>query len=235
MTDVPLKNLQYYLIHGLKHERKIRMETEFEKWGLSKTDVLWLTHPNKNEIPYQQIYKIADFDNPIVGNPLTPGQIACTYKHYLCLKDIVDNNFEYGIIFEDNIFFTGNIPNRINEYITQLHTKYPDWDILFDSNFSIYDEGEITTDCLVYPKSNYQTVSSHGGSKCAQFYLLTNKCANKMVDNFFPFNVTSDFHMNNLFRKLDIKSFWAETPLSNIFPHISTTIKDKSRKMNMIF
>jgi hypothetical protein len=28
--------------------------------------------------------------------------------------------------------------------------------------------------------------------------------------------------MNDLFRKLNIKSFWAEPSISNVFPHIST-------------
>ena len=202
------------------------MEQEFVKWGLPKNDVYWINHPNKNELTNELLSNVANFKNPQLGNPLTNGQISCTFKHFLCLKDIVDKNYEYGVIFEDNILFTGNIPDRINEYITQLNTLYPDWDIIFDSNLTVYNEGVVTTDCIVYPKTNEITRSSHGGSKCAHFYLITNKCAKKLFDHFLPFGVTSDFHMNRMFRELDIHSFWAEPPLSNIFPHESSCKPD---------
>ena len=35
-------------------------------------------------------------------------------------------------------------------------------------------------------------------------------------------NNASDWWTNDLFRKLEIKSFWSEPSISDVFPHVST-------------
>ena len=31
------------------------------------------------------------------------GWISCSYKHYLAINDMVQNNYPYGVVMEDNI------------------------------------------------------------------------------------------------------------------------------------
>ena len=226
-------NNQYYLIHGVDKQRGPRMISEFEKWGLDNNKVKWILEPNKDKITAIMRNKLLIQSQssscginvspscPNVGN----GKISCTFKHYLCLKDIVENNYEYGIIMEDNQFFCSNISKTVEKYINQLNEMYPDWDIIFDTKWKKVkdiNEVEVKDGIYVYPKSNEITKYCHGGTRLAQFYIVTNKCARKMYENYIPFNNAPDWWMNDLFRKLNIKSFWSEPSISDVFPHIST-------------
>ena len=226
-------NIKYYLIHGVDKSRGPRMIDEFNKWGLDNKKVEWILEPNKDKITdIMREQLLLQVNSHSCGIPFPPGcsnigngKISCTYKHYLCLKNIVENNYEYGVIMEDNQYFCDNIPNTIEKYITQLNNLYPDWDIIFDTKWAkMQDIGEATVidDIFVYPKSNEITKYCHGGTRLAQFYLIRNKCAQKLYNNYIPFNNAPDWWMNDLFRKLNIKSFWSEPSISAVFPHIST-------------
>ena len=226
-------NFHYYLIHGIDKSRGPRMIEEFNKWGLDNNKVKWILNPNKDEID-DEFRKNHVIQEPSItcGTNVSSncphmgyGKISCTYKHYLCLKDIVENNYEYGVIMEDNQFFCGNIPDHVNLYVNQLNNLYPEWDIIFDTKWCSYkkiEEHEVKDGTFVYPKSNNITNYCHGSTRLAQFYILTNKCAKKLYENYIPFNNAPDWWMNDLFRKLNIKSFWAEPSISDVFPHVST-------------
>jgi len=222
--------MNYYLIHGVDKSRGPKIEKEFEKSGIDKEKVTWILYPNKDEISFElrsqivmqhESWTCGEYSHPGCPN-LSLGQISCTYKHYLALKDIVEKNMEYAVIMEDNIEFKGNVPERLEKYIDQLNTNYPDWDILFDSDWSTYYEGPIIEGRYVYPKSNDPNTNDLGGTRCAHFYLIRQKCAKLLFENYLPFNMAPDWWMNDLFRNLNIKSFWAEPTIVHMFPHIST-------------
>lgn len=210
--------IQYYLIHNGNEERKNILMNEFQKWGFDINNIKWIIHPNKEELNEELINNIV-YQYPCESNGkflypshilLRRGVISCTYKHYLALKDIVENGYEYSVIMEDNIYFLGKIPELVKIYIDQLNNYYGDWDIVFDNEWVKYIEGPIIPGIHVYPKSNEITQQCHGGTKGANFYLLTNSCAKKLFDNYLPFYHQPDWYMNDLFRKLNIKSFWIE-------------------------
>jgi len=222
-------NLKYYLIHNGDIERKEIMTDEFSKWGFDLNNIKWIEYPNKNDITEEMINNLTiqtpSYTSGILIYPsrivLRKGLISCTYKHYLCLKDIIDNNYDFGVIMEDNIYFTDNIPNLINKYIEQLNS-YGEWDILFDCDWTNYRERPVKPELLVYPKTNEITQQCHGGSKAASFYLITNKCAKILYENYIPFNNSPDWWMNDLFRKLNIKSFWVEPSVARSRKHVSS-------------
>jgi GR25 family glycosyltransferase involved in LPS biosynthesis len=209
--------LQYYLIHNLDEKRKEIMNREFSNWNYNGT-IKWVLYPNKDDITEELINKLViqemSYSCGFLVYPsrliLRKGTIACTFKHYTALKDIVENNYDYGVIMEDNIYFLNKkIPELVTTYIKQLDS-YGEWDILFDGPYDIYDETQMKPGLLVYPKSNEFTPKLHGSTRSATFYLLTNSCAKKLYENYIPFNNAPDWWMNDLFRKLDIKSFWVE-------------------------
>ena len=195
-----IPNIQYYLIHNTDISRKNRMIEQFQKWGFNMNKIKWINHPNKDEISDELIdsliIKEPSYSCGILIDPNRTrnlkGLVCCTYKHYLALKDIVDNNYDYGVIIEDNITFKDSIPFLINKYIKQLNTYYNNWDILFDSYWGNYSEGEVRPDILVYPKSNEIKSNSHGGTRTAVFYLIKRECAKKLIDHYIPFNNSPD-------------------------------------------
>ena len=225
--------MKYYLIHNGDENRKTRMIEAFKKGNIDLNDVIWLIKPTKDDINYEFV-----INNVIPGisytcntpidaqNTIGKGLMCCTYKHYLALKKIVESNEPYGVILEDNIDLSENMPSKLDIYIKQLNELYPDWDIIFDTEWQNppvrYREGEIKKDIYVYPKTNEITNFCHGGTKCAQFYLLTLECAKKLYENYIPFNNAPDWWMNDLFRKLNIKSFWAEPSNVLYWKHTSS-------------
>lgn len=227
-------DIQYYIIHGGDPVRKLSMEVEFEKWSFEPEKIKWVLHPNKDELTDELIKNIVIQKPSISNGQITgildrKGAISCSYKHYLCLKNIVEKKYKYGVIIEDNIYFTEDFPRNIPTYIEQLNETYKEWDILFNHydeshNWGLYDYQEMKTNLLVYPKSNEINHRCAGGTKSANCYLLTYACAKKLYENYLPFNNAPCAHMNTLFRKLDIKSFWLEPSNAHFEPnHVSTT------------
>jgi len=206
--------IKYYLINGPDKQRAPRFEIEFARAGVRKDDIQWMRSPNKDD---------AELNDELIDRimllppwkTLSSGCISCTYKHYLALKDIVENNYDYGVIIEDNTYFKGNVPNRVRQYISQLDEFYPGWDIIFDGDYMKYNESPVTPDRLVYPKA-------HPATRCAHFYLMTQACARKLYENYLPFDDVVDHYLNALMKKLELNTFWAEPSNVGIFPHQST-------------
>ena len=213
--------MHYYLIHGIDPERKPFMETQFQSYGIPSEDVTWITSPNKQDI----------LPEGICTNPSLPkGMVACTYKHYLILKDICENKHPLAVIMEDNIEFRGNVPNAIERYLKDLP---PDWDCVFDSDFwgLTFIESRIDSNVSVYKKSNTITHQCVGASKGAHFLVINLQGAQKLYSSFLPFHECSDHWYNHIFRLKNMNVFWAEPPNVHKIKRPSTW-KDHSLQIN---
>lgn len=205
--------IHYYLVHGIDPSRKPFMENQFETFGV--TDVTWITHPNKNDYIPEGI---------CIKPDLPRGHIACTYKHYLILKDIVEKQYPLAVIMEDNIEFRGNVPETLSRYLKDL----PDnWDCVFDSDyFGMKYTGEIASDCSVY---------NTGTSKGAHFIFLTLSASTKLYNNFLPFHEGSDHMYNDLFKKLNMNVYWAEPPNVHKIQRESTWLDSPKPKKKFVW
>jgi GR25 family glycosyltransferase involved in LPS biosynthesis len=194
--------MKYYLLHGIDASRKTFMENQFAKFGIPPSDVTWITKPNKfDDLP----------EGICTNDTLTRGQIACTYKHYLALKDIVEKKHPIAVIMEDNIEFQDNVPKKLNRY---LHDAVLNWGCIFDSDIGglTFIESAVTRFKSVYKKTNQVTEQCRGGSKGANFIVITLDAATKMLSTFLPFDHVSDHYYNKLLREHSIISYWAEPP-----------------------
>ena len=226
-------NINYYLIHNLDENRYQNMTKLLKENNISLDNVKFINHPNKNELTYEIKRKIVQKNSKIPD-----GWISCSYKHYLALQDIVENNIELAVVMEDNIgSFYENVPTRIKKYLEEMDE---DWDIIFDSifsNFGELNEGDVLEDKLVYLKKNEITknsegkIISHGSTRAAQFYLLNYNSAKKLYENFIPFNHSADMWMNSVIRKLNLKVYWSEPSLvSSKFNTVSSTLHRYDKK-----
>ena len=207
-----LKMFSYYVIHNLEKRRYKNIVKLLNLNGVNINDVNFINHPNKDELTYEIKEKAVQKNANI-----RDGWISCSYKHYLALENIIEQDNEFGVIMEDNIGgFYENIPNRLEKYLNMMDN---DWDIIFDSVWGDYaqmNEEEISQNKLVYRKSNEITknnegkIISHGSTRAAQFYLINKKAAKKLYDNFLPFNHSADMWMNEVIRKTNLKVYWSE-------------------------
>jgi GR25 family glycosyltransferase involved in LPS biosynthesis len=196
--------MHYYLIHGIDPERKPFMENQFEKFGVPKDKTTWITYPNKHDpMP----------DNLSHNPDIEKGLLSCGYKHYLAIKDICDNNYDYGVIMEDNIEFLGDVPTAIAKYLKHLPE---DWDILFDSDFYGFKAPEYLENMN---KCVYKTPNM---TKGAHFYFLNLKFAKRLLEIFLPFNEAPDHHYGDLFKKTNANVYWAEPPNVHKILRVST-------------
>lgn len=202
--------IQYYLIHGIDPSRKPFMEEQFQRFGIPVDNVKWITYPNKSDF----------IPSGICTKPDLPrGHIACTYKHYLILKDIVEHQYPLAVLMEDNIEFRGSVPDALSRYMKDLPE---DWDCVFDSDyFGMKYSGEITSDVSVYKTDT---------SKGAHFLFLTLSAATKLYNNFLPFHEGSDHMYNYLFQKLNMNVYWAEPPNVHKIQRESTWLDDPPKK-----
>lgn len=199
--------IKYYLMNGVDRTRDEFMKSQFDKAKIKQEDVVWIKSHNKDQLTkdlIKQIYKRKKEN-------LKLGQISCTYKHYLALKNIVENNIDIGVMMEDNIEFnTSNFPERLNKYLEQLPK---DWDILFESDTLKYIEKKTRPDLLVYKKKNEVTSQCHGGTNAANCYIIPLKTAKLFHENFLPFHNVIDHYMNDLLRKYNLNSYWTVPPV----------------------
>jgi len=219
-------NIQYYLIHNGEEYRKEHKLKNFKEVNMNMDKLKWILKPNKvditAEIRYNYLEKSQEVHN-IVNN----GQLACTIKHYLAIKDIVENNYEYGVVLEDNMEIKDDINKWIKIYIDQLNEMYPDWDIIFDNDAHFgeplrYMEGEIKEGIYVYPKSNEFREYARGSVKLAQCYLINQKGAKRLYEKMFPFTEVIDHHYANVFLKYNFNVYWAEPSNIRRWEHEST-------------
>lgn len=189
--------IQYYLIHGIDTSRKPFMEDQFRHFGIPAQDVKWILTPNKYDpLP----------PNICTNTALPRGMVACTYKHYLILKDIVENQYPLAVLMEDNIQFNGDVPSAIQKYLNDMPA---DWDMVFDSDYCNLHGESVSS---VYKKSNEITSQCNGSSKGAHFILFNLRSATRLYESFLPFYHCSDHHYNELARKLNLNVYWAEPP-----------------------
>mgnify|MGYP001174396736 FL=1 len=229
-------NTKFFIIHNLDKNRKERILSELYKAGVEDKDIIFINHPNKNEITYK-IKKIAVQRNTkqgIESKTIKDGWISVTYKHYLALKNIVEDSIPLAFIIEDNVGkINENIYDRISSYLEDLPN---DWGVVFESDqfpFSYTKEPVIDKNKVVHQKSNEITYFEDGstllmgGTRSAQFYFINLETANRLFDNYLPFNHAPDFWMNELFRKLNIKSFWADPSIIETEKHHRTSTNYK--------
>jgi glycosyl transferase family 25 len=58
---------------------------------------------------------------------LNRGEMGCAISHFRIYQDIIDNNYDYGMIFEDDAMPSDNFNEKINNVLKEM----PNCDILF--------------------------------------------------------------------------------------------------------
>ncbi len=200
-----IKDFQTFVIHYSKlTERKQKLEMRLNEIGL---DYLFVSDIDRDKLsPEQQSKFVGNLKNSYKANFLS---------HIKCYELILNSANNLGLVLEDD-----SIPN---ENFLKMLKKYQkispeDFDLFFVSpgknNFHIplYLRRPFK---YVYEKGPEQTNwGGHGGSRNADAYFISERCAEILVSKFseksFKTDTTIDWWLNELIMKNNLKVFWAE-------------------------
>lgn len=159
--------------------------------------------------------------NMKVNCKLFRGQIACLISHYKIWINIVKNNRNDTIILEDDAVINSNFMNKVKEIKRELPIDY-DLVYFFYNNklkneqYKEYKEEKLDKQFI---RSAYPTYGTVG-------YMISNKCATKLLEHFKNVDSTVDDMLAKMLVSGKIKTFFSKNILVKTIGDISD--KDKS-------
>uniref|UniRef100_A0AC34GYM6 Uncharacterized protein n=1 Tax=Panagrolaimus sp. ES5 TaxID=591445 RepID=A0AC34GYM6_9BILA len=155
-----------------------------------------------------------EYEDPFAKRPMTMGEVGCFLSHYKIWEDMVKQNYQNVIIFEDDIKFAVNSTNVLNSVMEDLIKTQLEWDIIYLGRKKMTPQGDeffvqghryLSTLAYSYWTLGY-ALSLNGAKKLINAKPLENLLA---LDEFLP--IMYDKHPNeqwsNHFYPRDLKGF----------------------------
>jgi GR25 family glycosyltransferase involved in LPS biosynthesis len=195
--------MKIFVIHYKKLiERKEYILKQFEKYNITDYEFIEI---DRDEL---QEHDLSIFDKNL-SNP----QKAIILSHFYAYRQIKDN-YNEGLIFEDDVILCDNFINIFNNYIAQLPTYY---DMLFIGNgCNLHIRNDyLISNKNIYEKCLYPTEwGGDGCTRCLDSYLINKKCAIKLckyINNInYKININTDWWLNIAARDNNFRVYWAE-------------------------
>lgn len=153
----------------------------------------------------EEIKNIVDFAtySKLVSDNVRLGGVGCYLSHIKALQAFVDSNYEFALIFEDDVSFD---PERLESVIQELLDNREFWDI---NTFQIARKGSpITLKTL----SNSQKLSLYLSKFTgAGAYLINRKAAHKLLEKALPIKMPIDLYFSRVW-EMDLKFTGIENP-----------------------
>mgnify|MGYP006083071695 FL=1 len=200
-----MKDLKVFVIHytALK-KRKEFLLNEFSKHSI-----------NYHFIEDYDRDKLLKKDLKIFHTKLPKYQCAISLSHIDAYQKILNSNYKYNLIFEDDVILDDKFQNKLENGLKQLPDDY---DMLFIGNgcgFHI-KSSIVQQNKFIYKKCVKPTSwGGNGGTRCTDSYLVSKKCAKKLKKYILTLKNKSiklpvDWWLNNVIRYLNLKIYWME-------------------------
>jgi len=210
---------EIYMINlDRRKDRRDRMDFNFQMLGVKARP-----HPavdgkdlTDDYLEEQGITMLPGFSEPYHGRPLKLGEIGCFMSHYTLWKDIVEQNHDIALIFEDDIRFEPYFTSKLDALLKELKERRDDWDLVFlgRKRTKSADEPWLSgSQQLVHVDYTYWTLS-YILSKAGAAKLIDAEPLSKMlpVDEYIP--IMYDKHPNttwqSFFPNRNLKALSAE-------------------------
>jgi len=195
--------MKIFVIHYKKlHNRKQFILEQFKKYNICDYEFIEI---DRDELHNHNISMFQEnFNN---------SQVAISLSHFYAYKQISDN-YDNGLIFEDDVVLCNNFTDILNKYMIQLPKDY---DMLFigdGCNLHI-ENNKLIPNQNIYEKCLYPTSwGGDGASRCCDSYIISKKCANKLceyINNLeYKISLAIDWWLNVAARDNIFKVYWAE-------------------------
>ena len=145
---------------------------------------------------------------------ISDSEISVCLHHIECFKKIANSNDDYALIFEDDVILCNNFKKILEGYLSSLPSS---WDMLFigDGCGLHIPKEQIKQNKNIYTKDNYPSTSGGlGATRCLDSYLITKKCAQKIIEKISQPNYTilcpADHWLNHVIRNNNFIVYWSE-------------------------
>lgn len=185
----------------------LRQNLPFEKVERYVAVDGYVYRPTEEEL---WMFNIADFQFDITVNRLMANQLS----HYNLLKKIIENNYEYAIICQDDVMFIDNFVEHIDNILANIPEDAEIINFGFHkvacmSKFVPWTFGEpapyVGKKMNDYVCKMYRTFESYF-NPCSLAYIVTKKGARNLVDYFdtVGFLRATDWNYNDYLSSKDI-------------------------------
>ncbi|KAJ7986895.1 hypothetical protein DPEC_G00333140 [Dallia pectoralis] len=158
---------------------------------------------NSSDIKILGVDILPGYYDPFSRRTLTKGEVGCFLSHYYIWKEIVDQQMDKALIFEDDMRFQANFKRRMLRLMEEVELVELDWDIIYLGRKQVKPGDEVVVENvrnLVVADYSYWTLSYAISLQGAQ-KLLNAEPLSKMlpVDEFLP--IMYDKHTNEDYKK----------------------------------
>ncbi|KAI6244066.1 Glycosyltransferase 25 family member [Aphelenchoides fujianensis] len=112
-------------------ERMQRMERVMRTLGIEFTRFDATDGRLLTERELAPIHELPGYLDPFHKRPLKRGEIGCFLSHYRIWTEIVDEELDRALVFEDDIRFTENATRILRGLIEDLTKERTDWDLIY--------------------------------------------------------------------------------------------------------
>jgi hypothetical protein len=116
---------------------------------------------------------------------LNRAEISLAIKFGKILNNLSNQNFNYCLIFEDDVILDDNFNTKLDNYLDQTPA---DWDAVYFGSGANLKPINISNNKVVYKKD-------HPASRCADSILLKKKTIDDLASTWFPFNLVADWEI----------------------------------------
>ncbi|XP_066569206.1 probable inactive glycosyltransferase 25 family member 3 [Amia ocellicauda] len=158
---------------------------------------------NSSDIKILGVDLLPGYYDPFSGRTLTKGEVGCFLSHYYIWKEIVDQQLDKAVVFEDDVRFQGNFKRRLMRMMEEIEKVELDWDLIYLGRKQVNPSDEKPVENvrnLVIADFSYWTLSYVISLQGAQ-KLLNAEPLSKMlpVDEFLP--IMYDKHPNEKYKE----------------------------------
>lgn len=148
--------------------------------------------------------------------------ISLLMKHIQAYRKIIDSNYKYNLILEDDAILDTKFMESLEKGLNQLPENY---DMLFigdgggihinDYRLNIEDRSEIQENKFIYKKSIMPSRSWGGVTRCTDSYLISKKCVKNImhyISQLGPMSICdpADWWLNRVAQILNLEGYWLE-------------------------
>ena len=196
--------MKVYVIHYKKLiERKENIIKQFKIHNITNYEFIEI---DRDELEKENI--------TIFEKNYSKSQIAISLSHFYAYNKIIENNYNFGLIFEDDVIFSNDFINKLNVYLSQLPEDY---DMLFIGNgCNLHiQNNKLIPNKFIYEKNLEPTKwGGNGATRCVDSYIVNKKCAIKLCEYIknikYKINQPIDWWLNKALRDNKFKIYWAE-------------------------